>query len=159
MTGSNPGELEKASVPNSLAKAFLSLHSDVEQKLPGLFVPLDTTPVPPSHNEPALGGCPIRVLDEKLELHKEAVSGPAFQTSRVCSYHLFVRQLIVHTFMWLRCEGVHHGQNALWWTAKRKPRTNAITFKHSRRIYNRTWLTGASVGLGRGEHSDLTHWS
>ena len=139
MTGSNPGELKKASIPNSLAKAFLSLHSDVEQKLPIIFVPPDTTPVPPSHDEPALGGCPIRVLG-KWELPKEAVSGPASQISRAYSYHLFARQLIVHALIRLRCEGVHRGQNAVWWTAICKPRTNAITFKHSRRIHNRAWL-------------------
>ena len=141
LAGSNAGEHEKESVPNSLANALLSLHSDIERKLSSPLVQPDTTPVPPSHDEPALGGCPIRVLDEKGELPEETVSEPALQTSRVFSYHLFVRQLIVHTLVRFLCEGVHHDQNAIWWTAEHKSRTNAITFKHSRCIHNRTWLT------------------
>ena len=159
MTGSNLRDLEKASLPNSLATALLFLHSDVERKLPSFLVPPDTTPVPPSHDEPALGGCPVRVLDENWELRKEAVNGLAFWTSRTCSYHLFVRQLIVHTLVRLRREGVHHDQDAVWRTTEPKPRTNAITLKHSRRIYNRAWLTGTSVDLKPKEHNDVTHWS
>lgn len=159
MVRSNPGDLEKANAPNSLAIALLFLHPDVERKLPSFFIPPDTTPVAPSHDEPALGWCPVRVLDENRELPKEAVSGLAFWTSCTCSYHLFVRKLVVHTLVRLRREGVHHDQNAVWWTTEPKPRTNAITSKHSRCIHNRAWLMATSVGLKRKEHNDLTHWS
>ena len=116
MVESNPRKLEEAGVPNSLAKALLFLHSDVERKFTGDLVPPDTTPVPPSHDELAFAGCPIRVQGEKGELPKQAISGHVFQTNRTCSYHVFVRQFIVHTLVRFRRPVVHHGQNDVWRT-------------------------------------------
>jgi len=46
----------------------------------------------------------------------------------------------VHTFVCFRGEGVHHDQNAVWWTTEHKPRADAVTFEHSRRIHDRAWL-------------------
>jgi hypothetical protein len=55
-------------------------------------------------------------------------------------YHLFVRQLIVHALMGFGREGVHHDQNAVWWTTERKLRANTAAFQYSRCIHNRAWL-------------------
>jgi len=55
-------------------------------------------------------------------------------------YHFFVSQLIMHALVCFRREGVHHDQNAVWWTTECKPRAITVTFEHSRRIHDRTWL-------------------
>jgi len=75
MAGCNPeGVGKKVSVPNGLADTLLSLHSDVERQLSSSLFPSNTTPVPPSHDELSLGGCPVRVLNEKRKLFKGVVS-------------------------------------------------------------------------------------
>lgn len=95
MAGYSPDKLEKACVPNSLANALLSLHSDIERQLSSGFVQPDTAPVPPPHDELAFRGRPIRVLGENRELAKGVISDSAFQTNHMASLP-FLRQSVDH---------------------------------------------------------------
>lgn len=72
--------------------------------------------------------------------------------SCVTTYHFFVCKLVVHALVGFRREGVHHDQNAIRWTAKRKARINAVAFEYSRSIYNCAWWNVSLIGTRETEY-------